>query len=120
MTPHLYFLVINSLTKRFSVKFFIVYTKHCASIMFSSLPVLLTNKYSMMSFNDLLETCNLSHANSLSSFPVDRPVFLSVFNKNSNAKQNRLSSLYLLRQSIFSCFFLLFFNSSNFLYSSNT
>jgi hypothetical protein len=59
-------------------------------------------------------------ANSFSSFAVDSPVFLSVFNKNSNTKQNNLSSLYLLRQSIFSCFLVLCFNSSNCLYNSKS
>ena len=96
-----------------------VYIKHWATIISLSFPVLLFNRYVISSLSVLSEKSNLSAGNSFSSFAVDKPVFLSVFNKNSSTKQNNLSVLYLLRQSIFSCFFVLFFNSSNCLYNLN-
>ena len=50
----------------------------------------------------------------LDNLAVEIPVFLSVFNKNSNVKQNNSSSLLSVNCFIFSFFLVECFNSSNF------
>ena len=58
-------------------------------------------------YKNILET-------SFDNLAVDIPVFLSVFNKNSNVKQNNSSSLLSVNCFIFSFFLVECFNSSNF------
>ena len=50
----------------------------------------------------------------IDNLAVEIPVFLSVFNKNSNVKQNNSSSLLSVNCFIFSFFLVECFNNSNF------